>query len=154
VSVGRPTSYTPELVDTICERLAQGQSLVEICRDGDMPSRNAVYAWLARHPEFHDKYARARQVQADAIFDEILEIADDASNDWMERGGEGDLGWQVNGENIQRSRLRIDARKWMAGKLKPKVYGERVLHGNDPDNPMPPTRIVIEAAKPDDDSQG
>jgi hypothetical protein len=42
----------------------------------------------------------------------------------------------------------------MAGKLKPKVYGERVLHGNDPDNPMPPTRIVIEAAKPDDDSQG
>jgi hypothetical protein len=57
--------------------------------------------------------------------DETLEIADDAQNDWMERNGADDVGYQLNGENIQRSRLRIDARKWMAGKLRPKVYGEQ-----------------------------
>jgi hypothetical protein len=113
------------MVDTICERLAQGQSLVEVCAPDDMPSRNTVYTWLARYPEFHDRYARARQVQADALFDEILEIADDAQNDWMERNGADDVGYQLNGENIQRSRLRIDARKWMAGKLRPKVYGDK-----------------------------
>lgn len=71
---------------------------------------------------------RARETQADAIFDEILDIADDGSNDWMEKhdGEGGNIGWRENGEAIQRSRLRIDARKWMAGKLRPKVYGDKV----------------------------
>lgn len=71
---------------------------------------------------------RAREAQADAIFDEILDIADDGSNDWMERHDAegGSIGWKENGEAIGRSRLRIDARKWMAGKLRPKVYGEKL----------------------------
>lgn len=109
----------------ICERLADGESLRAICRDDDMPNKATVFRWLGLHDEFSDQYARARETQADSLFDDVLEIADDARNDWMERNGDDDQGWQANGEHIQRTRLRIDARKWMAGKLRPKVYGEK-----------------------------
>lgn len=118
--------FSQELFDTICERIADGESLRDICSDEDMPSRQSVFRWLAADEKLSDQYARAREEQADGIFDEILTIADDARNDWMERRGEEDAGWQANGEHIQRSRLRIDARKWMAGKLRPKVYGDKL----------------------------
>lgn len=73
-------------------------------------------------------YAHAREAQAATLFDEILDIADDARNDWMEkRSAEGEqVGWQENGEAIRRSQLRIDARKWVAGKLRPKKYGDKL----------------------------
>jgi hypothetical protein len=110
-----------------------GESLRSICHDEAMPARSTVHLWLANNQEFSDRYAIARDRQADTIFDEILDIADDGSNDWMEKRDEagGNLGWKENGEAIQRSRLRVDARKWMAGKLRPKKYGERleVEHG-------------------------
>lgn len=124
------TSFSTEVFDTICERLADGESLRAICRDEDMPAAGTVCRWLAEDEEgkLREQYARARELQADALFDDVLDIADDARNDWMERRGEEDAGWQANGEHIQRSRLRIDARKWMAGKLRPKVYGEKVAH--------------------------
>jgi hypothetical protein len=88
-----------------------------------------VFRWLGddRYAKFREQYARAREAQADAIFDEILDIADDGSNDWMERRREdGSVDEVVNHEHIQRSKLRVDARKWMAGKLAPKKYGEKV----------------------------
>ena len=91
-----------------------------------MPSKTTVFRWLSAFPDFRDQYARAREIQADTLFDDILDIADDARNDWMERRGEDDAGWQVNGENIRRSQVRIEARKWMAGKLRPKVYGDKL----------------------------
>lgn len=124
--MGRPSSYTEEMADKICERIAEGESLKSICEDEGMPSKAAVFNWLNAHPSFVDKYTRAREVQADALFDEILSIADDGRNDWMERRGEEDAGWVANGENIRRSQLRIDARKWMAGKLKPKKYSDKL----------------------------
>lgn len=80
-----------------------------------MPNRVTVLRWLRVHDEFRDQYAQAREVQADTIVDEILEIADDARNGWMERQGDDGAGLLVNSEYIQRARLRIDARKWMAG---------------------------------------
>lgn len=125
------TSFTQEVFDTICNRIAQGESLRSICASDDMPDVSTVCRWLAADGEggeLRNQYARAREAQADHIFDEILDIADNAANDWMERNGEGGEGWQVNGEHIQRSRLRIDARKWMAGKLRPKVYGDKIDH--------------------------
>ncbi len=118
--------FSQELFDRICERIADGESLRTICADADMPSKASVMRWLASDTALSDQYARAREMQADAIFDEMLDIADDATNDWMEREGEGSAGYQLNGEHIQRSRLRIDARKWMAGKLRPKVYGDKL----------------------------
>ena len=76
--------------------------------------------------ELRDRYARAREIQADRMAEEIVEIADDATNDFMEkRGKDGRKKVEFNSENVNRSRLRIDTRKWLAGKLKPKVYGEK-----------------------------
>ena len=91
-----------------------------------MPSKSMVLRWLAQIQEFRDQYARARDAQADALADELLDVADDGRNDWMEKlDREGEqVGWMVNQEAINRSRLRVDTRKWIASKLKPKKYGD------------------------------
>lgn len=122
------TTFTQDKADAICERIADGQSLRTICADEGMPSTSTVCKWLAEQPSFSEQYARARELQADALFDEILEIADDGSNDWMERKNADNqsIGWRENGEALRRSALRVDARKWMAGKLKPKKYGDKL----------------------------
>lgn len=95
-----------------------------------MPVASTIYLTLARDEAFSDQYAKARQAQITRWEDEIIEIADDASNDWMERegkDGEGS-GWAVNGEAIGRARLRVDSRKWIMSKRLPKVYGDKVAH--------------------------
>lgn len=134
--MGRPSTFTAEIADRICERLAGGESLKSICTLPDFPSERTVISWLNKgdtEPEKHAdlalfvrQYACAREAQAERIFDEILEIADDGRNDWMTRQlGETEI--EVpNHEHIQRSRLRVDARKWMAGKLAPKRYGDKL----------------------------
>lgn len=125
---GRPTSFTQEIADAICERLADGDSLRTICDEEDFPARSTVFKWLSQNKAFSDQYARARKEQADALFDEILSIADDGRNDWMERhNNDGEaIGWRENGEALRRSQLRVDARKWMAGKLRPKKYSDKL----------------------------
>lgn len=119
-------AYSRDVADAICAAIADGQSLREICSQEKMPDKATVFRWLEANEAFRDQYARAREIQADTLFDEILEISDNSKNDWMERRGQDDAGWQANGEHIQRARLRVDARKWMAGKLRPKVYGEKL----------------------------
>ena len=140
---GRPSSYTEDMADRICELIADGESLRSICRAEDMPAKSTVFKWLRDVPGFSDQYARARETQADAIFDEIIDIADDASNDWMERtNSDGDsIGWQLNGDHVRRSQLRIDARKWMAGKLRPKKYGDKLALSGDDESPL---QVVIQ----------
>jgi hypothetical protein len=93
-----------------------------------MPAVSTIMKWLQRVPSFAEQYARAREIQADALVEETLEIVDDGTNDWMEkRDKDGNcVGWQVNGEAVQRSKLRADQRRWWAGKLRPKVYGEKL----------------------------
>lgn len=114
--MGRASEYTAEIGDIICERISEGQSLRKICDADDMPNKATVFRWLAANKEFSDQYARARETQADTLFDEVLAIADqyDSTAD------------AVNPDHINRARLRIDARKWMAGKLRPKVYGDKL----------------------------
>lgn len=131
--------YSDEVAERICEALADGRSLASICEDDDMPRQATVFRWLAdeRYSAFRESYVRAREAQADKIFDEILDIADDARNDWMERRREdGSVDEVLNHEHVQRSRLRIDARKWMAGKLRPKVYGDKLLHADHEGGPL------------------
>lgn len=120
------STYTDEIADVICERIADGESLKAICEDEAMPSKATVFKWLSENASFSDKYALAREAQSDALFDDILTIADDGRNDWMERNFGEETRWVENGEALRRSQLRIDARKWMASKLKPKKYGERL----------------------------
>jgi hypothetical protein len=118
--------YTRELADEICERLAEGESLKEICRSPHMPSSTAVRKWaLEDRDGFSSRYARARDLQLESWSDDIVEISDDGANDWMERNQPDNPGWQLNGEHVQRSRLRSDNRKWLLSKLKPEKYGDR-----------------------------
>lgn len=124
-----PMPYDPEVGALICERIAsEPVSLKRICEAEGMPSMATVFRWLAASEEFSKLYAGAREAQADLLFDETLEIADDSSKDWVERkhfAGD-DESPQLNGEAVARSRLRIDTRKWIASKLKPKKYGEKL----------------------------
>lgn len=126
--LGRPSEYNEETAISICERIAAGESLIRICDDEGLPHASTIYRWLAVHEDFRDKYAHARETLADTFFDQIIDIADDGTNDWMEKHGqEGEnTGWRENGEAMRRSQLRIDARKWMAAKLKPKKYGDKL----------------------------
>ena len=148
---GRPSEYSDVIVDRICDALADARSLRSICCEPDMPAQSTVFRWLAdeRYAAFRERYARAREAQADAIFDEMLDIADDGTNDWMERRREdGSVDEVLNHEHISRSKLRVDARKWMAGKLAPKKYGEKLdLTSSDGTMSPKPTKIIIEAAK-------
>ncbi len=124
--MARPSEYTQEKADAICELLAQGKSLRTVCKGDDMPSGATVFKWMRTNEEFLKQYARAKEASADALLEEIYDIADDGRNDFMEdeymKGKTP--GYQLNGENIQRSRLRVDVRKWAASKLKPKKYGD------------------------------
>lgn len=108
-----------------------------VCRDESMPSARTLFTWMRVHPEFLQQYTRAKEESADALSDEMIDIADDGSNDWMERkNAEGEnIGWQVNGEHVQRSRLRVETRKWIASKLKPKKYGDKLALGGADDLP-------------------
>ncbi len=106
--MGRPSKYSDETVTEICERLSMGETLNAICRDAAMPSKSMVMRWLLKHESFRDQYARAREQQADVWFEQCLEIADDEAGD------------------VNRARLRIDTRKWAAGKMQPKKYGDKV----------------------------
>lgn len=124
---GRPSQFNQDVADVICERIVEGQSLREIVRDPVMPASSTVFKWLSQFLSFAEQYTRAREAQADTIFDEILDIADNAQNDWMERAGEdGGTSLVENRESIRRAQLRIDARKWMAGKLRPKKYSDKL----------------------------
>lgn len=96
---------------TICERIAAGESLRAICRDDDMPSVQSVMNWLDSEPEFCSRYARAREKQADAIFDGMAEIEDDVKS--------GEL-------RPDAARVILESRRWRAEKLKPKAYGSKI----------------------------
>lgn len=125
--LGRPTKFNVTLAEEILSRLAEGETLREICRDEHMPARSAVSRWVRDKPDFQDQVARAREFGTWSIVDETREIADDGTNDWMKkRGRDGQsVGWVLNGEAVQRSKLRIEQRWREAEALAPKVYGKR-----------------------------
>lgn len=114
--MARPSIYSQEIADIICERIAEGESLRKICDADNMPNKATVFRWLASNTAFSDQYAHARESQADTLFDEVLAIADQYDS----------AAEKQDVDHINRARLRIDARKWMAGKLRPKKYGEKL----------------------------
>lgn len=121
--MARPTDFNQSIADVICERIADGTSLRKICLDDDMPCKASVFTWLNKYPEFSDQYARAREEQAESLADEIIDISDESYND-HDIDDNGNV--RVNNEAIQRSKLRVEARKWVASKLKPKRYGDKL----------------------------
>ncbi len=125
--LGRPTKFTNELADNICEIISTSStSLRTLCKDESMPSANTIIRWLREKEDFRLQYARAKEDQADFLAEEIIEISDDATNDFMTIQ-KGDQSYEVeNKEWTSRSKLRVDARKWIASKLKSKKWGDKI----------------------------
>lgn len=111
----------------ICNEIETGKSLREVLRDNDnMPSTQTFYKWIDTEIEKSKQYARSCELRADIIFDEMIEIADDGSRDYTTKEiGDGIEVQVLNSEHIQRSRLRIDTRKWILSKMNPKKYGDK-----------------------------
>ena len=120
-----PVSYSDELAAAILDRLAAGETLKAICRSEGMPDAATLWRWRDANREFRAAYDRAREVSAEIYAGETIEIADDGRNDWMEANGKDDAGWQLNGEHVRRSDIRIKSRQWYAAKLAPGRFGER-----------------------------
>ena len=111
---GRPSAFTQQIADIICERIADGASLRKVCAEDDaLPDRATVLRWLAKdeHEEFRGQYARAQDERADFYFEQTMEISDDVGADR---------------EAIAKARLRVDTRKWVCARMNPKKYSDRL----------------------------
>jgi DNA-directed RNA polymerase specialized sigma24 family protein len=151
--MGRPTDFTQELADAICLQLAEGKSLRSICLADDMPNKSTVLRWLldTAHAAFCDQYTRARALQIDSHVDEMPDIADDGSNDFTTRANGGGEEQDVfNSEHVQRSRLRIDTRKWIAERMAPKKYGNKVALTDPDGGPLVVQVVKLSEANADD----
>jgi hypothetical protein len=135
------SKYTVEIAREICRQLAEGVPLREICRQDGMPEWRTIYDWMVKDDAavaagggagLSASIARAREIGYDAIAEDCLRIADDASNDWMET----EHGPRLNAEHVQRSKLRIETRLKLLAKWNPKKYGERVQVAGDADAPL------------------
>lgn len=130
--MSRPSEYSPETADLICERIADGESLRSICRDDSMPSKATVFRWLTEFKDFETKYAHAREAQADTLVDEIVSIADEEVTmiraDKHKPGADEDAEVEVVFDQtaVARNKLRVAARQWTAEKLRPKKYGPKL----------------------------
>lgn len=132
------SKYTQEIADKICSLVATtSKSMRTICKEVGIDYQTHLN-WFRSHPEYFDQYARAKEDQSDLLIEEMIEIADDSSEDEETT----DNGVRINSEFVQRSRIRIETRKWIASKLKPKKYGERIQHANDEDNPIQSVQIL------------
>lgn len=142
--MARPSDYSQATADAICARLADGESLRAICRDDGMPDKSTVFRWLAAHEAFRDQYAHARELQAEEMFEDLLDIADDGTRDTYV---DGDGKERTDTDVIARAKLRVDTRKWMLARMAPKKYGDKVtqeLTGAD----GAPITIAVNFVKP------
>lgn len=137
---GRPTKYSKDIGEEICERIALGESLISICRDNHMPYRSTVIRWaIDVEHEFCDTYKRAREMQQEHYLDEMVEIADDSSNDYVST----DDGMAFDREHVQRSKLRIETRRWIMERLGQKRYGNKQeVNHKSSDKSMTPSPAI------------
>ena len=129
MAIAKVVKYGPEISDKICSDIEAGMSVGQICRQDGYPEKKSVYRWLAKHDEFLSDYRAAKISGIEALVDQMMDIANDASDDFK-RDSNGELlrdkkGNRIlDGEHVQRSRLRIDTIKWVATKLVPRLYGD------------------------------
>lgn len=142
--VGAPSKYNEVIVTQICLLISEGNSLRSISKKSGMPDVSTVFDWLAKYPEFAKRYARAREEQADFLAEEILEIADETSRDYIETEDGREI---FNSEHVQRSRLRVDSRKWFAAHVAPKKWGEKIAQEISGPNGGPIQTEEVSAAR-------
>jgi len=120
--MGRPTDYSPELGDKICELVATNTcGLDEICDTYDfMPNESSVRLWRFKHADFSMKYATAKMFQAELLAEQIHKIS---NNPLMYHDSEGNE--RIDSGSVALARLRVDSIKWHASKLAPKIYGDK-----------------------------
>ena len=122
--MGRATEYTSDIADSICERLACGESMRSVARDETMPAMSTMFKWLREQGEFSEQYAKAKEESADALVEDMLDIADNQIGNVVTIDGVEVV--VVDSAAVAHGRLRVDTRKWAASKLKPKKYGEKI----------------------------
>lgn len=132
---GRSTTFTKEIADEICDRIVEGTSLAEICRDPEMPAYRTVFRWLRENEAFRQDYTRAREDQGDTDADAVSDIAQQALLGLIDPSA---------------ARVAIDARKWTAGRRKPKVYGDKIDVTSGGEQIKIPQAITMNFVKPDD----
>ena len=133
--MGRPSVYTDELANEICVRLGLGESLRKICLDDHIPSLATVMTWLSRKPDFLEQYTRAREIQAETHFDELIDIVDQPPELSHITNNKGELvEVKFDSSYVAWMKLRVDTRKWTAARMAPKKYGEhkQVEETSDP----------------------
>jgi hypothetical protein len=132
--LGRPSSFTQEAADEICQRLGKGEPLAQICRDEHMPAVRTVSHWKDASETFKADFVRAREEGFDALAAQCLDIADETDNDTLHT----EHGDRPNTEWISRSKLRIETRLKLLAKWDPKRYGDKLdlNHGGQGDNPV------------------
>ena len=122
--VGRPSKHTPEVEAALLECIADGMPLVKACAALEIGAAS-VFRWLEASPSFREKYAKAKEAQAEKLADEIVAIADEVEVTSVVTP-DGVVDFKLDATAVARNRLRVDARKWVASKLLPKKYGDRI----------------------------
>lgn len=144
-NLGRPSLYNNELAIKICERIANGESLRAICKDEGFPNKSTVLKWIFRDniKEFIDQYDKAREIQAQLLADEIVEIADTPKVGVINKlNAAGEIIETKEEDMLGHRRLQVDSRKWYLSKVLPKVYGDKIEHSGPGGGPF-----VVEVVK-------
>lgn len=123
--MGRPTKYNQEIADRICTTIATSSKSMRTIAIEEKIDMVTIFRWLDDNGEFSKQYARAKELQADYLAEEMLDIADDTKSDTQKVKRNGKMEEVENTEWINRSKLRVETRKWIASKLKPKKYGDK-----------------------------
>jgi hypothetical protein len=124
MKTGRPSKHTPDREDALLELIADGMSLVKASKEIGVGIAT-VFRWLDADPVFRDKYVKAKEAQAEKFADEIVAIADETEVASIVTP-DGEVNLRLDATAVARNRLRVDARKWVASKLLPKKYGDRI----------------------------
>lgn len=131
-NAGRPSKYTEDIAIEICARLAEGEPMTKITRDNHIPHPVTVYRWLIDNLEFRNMYESARKDGAHTLASQIQEIADETPLEVFDEAGNK----RYDSGSISHNKLRVEARKWLAAKYLPRVYGDRQILAGDADSPV------------------
>ena len=123
VKIKRAVQFNEKVAEKLLIDISNGKSVRRICENPPMPTRRTFYIWIQENEDFRKRYAEAKELCAENLAEEIIEIADDANNDFLVQDSEYGQRFVSNNAKLERAKIRIDARKWMAAKLLPKKYG-------------------------------